>query len=258
MGVFTIPKVLISGRGGSGKSTVVSLLARKLKNNGNKILVVDCDESNLGLNKILGVKKSKETLMDNLGGKVVIKNKLIEIIQKEDNHLNIFDEMSLDNLSNEYVSWNDNLGFLEIGKIEHTMEGCACPMGAVSRDFLNHIIINEDEWILVDTEAGIEHFGRGVLEGVDFIITIVDPSEDAILLANKAFKLSFENNKNFGVILNKIDDAVEKILKSKLDSNINILGIIDYSSDIAMLNLKGNSLESVFIDGLDDIIKCIN
>lgn len=258
MGVFTIPKVLISGRGGSGKSTVVSLLARKLKNNGNKILVVDCDESNLGLNKILGVKKSKETLMDNLGGKVVIKNKLIEIIQKEDNHLNIFDEMSLDNLSNEYVSWNDNLGFLEIGKIEHTMEGCACPMGAVLRDFLNHIIINEDEWILVDTEAGIEHFGRGVLEGVDFIITIVDPSEDAILLANKAFKLSFENNKNFGVILNKIDDAVEKILKSKLDSNINILGIIDYSSDIAMLNLKGNSLESVFIDGLDDIIKCIN
>lgn len=258
MGVFTIPKVLISGRGGSGKSTVVSLLARKLKNNGNKILVVDCDESNLGLNKILGVKKSKETLMDNLGGKVVIKSKLIEIIQKEDNHLNIFDEMSLDNLSNEYVSWNDNLGFLEIGKIEHAMEGCACPMGAVSRDFLNHIIINEDEWILVDTEAGIEHFGRGVLEGVDFIITIVDPSEDAILLANKAFKLSFENNKNFGVILNKIDDAVEKILKSKLDSNINILGIIDYSSDIAMLNLKGNSLESVFIDGLDDIIKCIN
>lgn len=250
--------MLIGGRGGSGKSTIVSLLARKLKNNGNKILVVDCDESNLGLNKILGVKKSNETLMDNLGGKEVITSKLIDIIQKENKQINIFDEMSLDSLSGEYVSLNDNLGFLEIGKIEHAMEGCACPMGAVARDFLNHIVINENEWILVDTEAGIEHFGRGVLEGVDFIIIIVDPSEDAILLANKAFKLASENNKNFGAILNKIDDSIEEILKSKLDSNINILGIIDYSSDIAMSNLKGNSLESVFIDGLDDILKCIN
>lgn len=250
--------MLIGGRGGSGKSTIVSLLARKLKNNGNKILVVDCDESNLGLNKILGVKKSNETLMDNLGGKEVITSKLIDIIQKENKQINIFDEMSLDSLSGEYVSWNENLGFLEIGKIEHVMEGCACPMGAVARDFLNHIVINEDEWILVDTEAGIEHFGRGVLEGVDFIIIIVDPSEDAILLANKAFKLASENNKNFGAILNKIDDSIKEILKSKLDSNINILGIIDYSSDIAMSNLKGNSLESVFIDGLDDILKCIN
>ena len=258
MGVFKIPKVLISGRGGCGKSTFVSLLARKLKDNGNKTLVVDCDESNFCLNKILGVEKSKKTLTNSLGGKLAIRDKLLEIVQKDETHLNIFDEMTLDSLSDEYVSWNGNLGFLEIGKIEHAMEGCACPMGALSRDFLNHITINEDEWVLVDTEAGIEHFGRGVLEGVDFIIAIVDPSEDAVLLANKAFKLSSENNKNFGVILNKIDDSVEELLKSKLDSNINVLGIIKYSPDIAMLNLKGNSLEALSIDGLDDIIDYIN
>ena len=59
--VFIIPKILVSGRGGSGKSTFVSLLAQKLKKNGRKILVVDSDESNLGLNKILGIKKSKES-----------------------------------------------------------------------------------------------------------------------------------------------------------------------------------------------------
>ena len=255
--VFTIPKVLISGRGGCGKSTIVSLLAQKLKNNGNKILVVDCDESNFGLNKILGTEKSKETLMTNLGGKLAIRDKLLEIVQNDETHLNIFDEMSLDDLSDEYVSWNDNLGFLEIGKIEHAMEGCACPMGALSRDFLNHLTVNENEWILVDTEAGIEHFGRGVLEGVDFIITIVDPSEDAILLANKAYKISEENDKNFGVILNKVDDGLEEILKNKLDPDINILGIINYSPDIAMLNLQGNSVESVSIDGLDEIINFI-
>ena len=253
-----MPKVLISGRGGCGKSTIVSLLALKLKEKGNKVLVVDCDESNFGLNKILGVEKPEETLMSNLGGKLAIRDKLLAIVQKGETHLNIFDEMTLENLSDDYVSWNDNLGFLEIGKIEHAMEGCACPMGALSRDFLNHLTIKENEWILVDTEAGIEHFGRGVLEGADFIITIVDPSEDAILLANKAYKLSCENNKEFGVILNKIDDDLEEILKTKLDSNIKILGKIDYSTDIAMLNLKGNSISQVSIEELDDIINFIN
>ncbi|AMK15651.1 ATP-binding protein [Methanobrevibacter olleyae] len=253
-----MPKVLISGRGGSGKSTVVSLLAQRLKRNGNKILVVDSDESNLCLNKILGINKSKDTLMGNLGGKKLIRDKLMEVVQKGESNLNIFDEMSLDNLSEEYVSWNDNLGFLEIGKIEHSMEGCACPMGALARDFFNHIKVNKDEWILIDTEAGIEHFGRGLIEGVDFIVTIVDPSEDAILLANKAFDLSLEDNKTFGLILNKVDRASEKIIKNKLNPNISIIGTIDYSPDIAMLNLKGDSIDSILVNGLNDVINYIN
>lgn len=253
-----MPKVLISGRGGSGKSTVVSLLAQRLKRNGNKILVVDSDESNLCLNKILGINKSKDTLMGNLGGKKLIRDKLMEVVQKGESNLNIFDEMSLDNLSEEYVSWNDNLGFLEIGKIEHSMEGCACPMGALARDFFNHIKVNKDEWILIDTEAGIEHFGRGLIEGVDFIVTVVDPSEDAILLANKAFDLSLEDNKTFGLILNKVDRASEKIIKNKLNPNISIIGTIDYSPDIAMLNLKGDSIDSILVNGLNDVINYIN
>lgn len=256
--VFIIPKILVSGRGGSGKSTFVSLLAQKLKKNGRKILVVDSDESNLGLNKILGIKKSKETLMSNLGGKIAVRDKLMEIVQKGETNLNIFDEMSLDELSSEYVCWDENLGFLEIGKIEHAIEGCACPMGALSRDFLNHIKIKKGEWILVDTEAGIEHFGRGVLEGVDIIITIVDPSEDAILLANKSFELACENNKKFGVILNKTDKTVETLLKSKLNSDIDILGTIEYSPDITMLNLEGNSLKPISIDKFDEIINFID
>lgn len=249
---------MISGRGGSGKSTVLSLLAQKIKNNGNKILVVDSDESNLCLNKILGINKAKETLMDNLGGKIAIRDKLMETVQKGETNLNIFEELSLNKLSDDYVYWDDNLGFLEIGKIEHSLEGCACPMGAISRDFLNHIKVSEDEWILVDTEAGIEHFGRGVLEGVDFIITIVDPSEDAVLLANKVFELASENNKNFGVILNKIDSNTEDLLRNKLSSDINVLGAIYYSFNISKLNLQGNSLESLSVNGIGDIINGIN
>ena len=48
-------KITICGKGGSGKSTVTSLLAKELARMGKRVLVVDCDESNFGLHRQLGV-----------------------------------------------------------------------------------------------------------------------------------------------------------------------------------------------------------
>ena len=64
--------------------------------------------------------------------------------------------------------------------------------------------------------------------------------------------------KKFGVILNKIDKTVETLLKSKLNSDIDILGTIEYSPDITMLNLEGNSLKPISIDKFDEIINFID
>ncbi|NLU45450.1 MAG: P-loop NTPase, partial [Euryarchaeota archaeon] len=61
-------KIIVSGKGGSGKSTVSSLLALDLVRRGRRVLVVDADESNFGLEALLGLDGSGE-LMDCLGGK---------------------------------------------------------------------------------------------------------------------------------------------------------------------------------------------
>ncbi len=47
-------KVTICGKGGCGKSTVTSLLAKALARRGNEVLVIDSDESNYGLHRQLG------------------------------------------------------------------------------------------------------------------------------------------------------------------------------------------------------------
>lgn len=51
---------------------------------------------------------------------------------------------------------------LTIGKIEEAEEGCVCPYGFLARKLLERIQLNENEIIIVDAEAGIEHFGRDV------------------------------------------------------------------------------------------------
>ena len=61
-------KIIICGKGGSGKSTLSTLLAKGLSKRGYSILMVDGDESNLGLHRLLGGKEPVN-FMDSLGGK---------------------------------------------------------------------------------------------------------------------------------------------------------------------------------------------
>ena len=55
-GVKIEMKLAVCGKGGCGKSTVTSLLAKALARRGKEILVIDSDESNYGLHRQLGMK----------------------------------------------------------------------------------------------------------------------------------------------------------------------------------------------------------
>ncbi|MBE6019822.1 MAG: adenylyl-sulfate kinase, partial [Clostridiales bacterium] len=47
-------KIILCGKGGCGKSTITTLLARAYERAGKNVLVVDSDESNFGLHRQLG------------------------------------------------------------------------------------------------------------------------------------------------------------------------------------------------------------
>ena len=51
----TTMKLILCGKGGCGKSTIATLLARSYAADGKQVLVVDSDESNFGLHRQLGL-----------------------------------------------------------------------------------------------------------------------------------------------------------------------------------------------------------
>lgn len=245
-------KIIVNGRGGCGKSTLTSLLAKNLAVE-NQVVVIDLDEGNLGLNKILGVEKPEKTFLDYCGGREAIMAELQKAMMKGEEAIHILDKTYFDDLKEEYTTWNGNLGYIEIGKIEDSDEGCACPMGNLARDFINNICLKENQVVIVDTAAGIEHIGRGVIEGADNMITIVDGSNDAVLLANKIDEM-VKDIKNHSVILNKVDGSIEELLKDKLNDDVNILGTLKYSPSISESNINGSPIEVENLDCLDEII----
>ncbi len=247
-----MPKVIVSGRGGSGKSTLVSLLARELEQEA-QVLVLDSDESNLSLGLMLGLEPPPQTIMESLGGRPAVSEKMRVLFDSDFKEKPRFfeGEMSIDGLPQRSASRSGSLSFARVGKIEHSHEGCACPMGAVAKGFLNHISTGDGQWVLVDTEAGVEHFGRGLLEGADAVLFVADPSHEAVLLAAKAAELAGEAGKPFFLVLNKADAETEPLMREKLAAaGLDVLGSIPYLPEVARSNLAGDPAKGGLPDDL--------
>ncbi|MDA0525331.1 ATP-binding protein [Methanococcoides alaskense] len=204
-------KTLLCGKGGSGKSTLTALIARSLSERGCNVLVIDNDESNFGLHMQMGL-ELPDDLLNFLGGKKNLVGKMMEAFPKGEK-LSLFDhKWKISTIPEGYVTRKGNLSLVAVGKIHEFGEGCACPMGALAKQLIQNIELGENEFVLVDTEAGIEHFGRGVEEGCDVIFMVADPSYESIRLSEKISKLADNAGKQLYYILNRAEGASREIL----------------------------------------------
>lgn len=129
---------------------------------------------------------------------------------------------------------------VSIGKIKESMEGCACPMEVISREFLEKILLKEDEIIIIDTEAGVEHFGRGIEKGIDTVIALVEPYLDSIGVAEKAIGLAQKMGKKVYFILNKVPAEFEsKVRENDQRKGLTVSGLIHFSPDIYNESISG-------------------
>ena len=83
-------------------------------------------------------------------------------------------KITLDEIPQKYKTKIGRITVIFTGKIHKPMEGCACPMGVVSKEFIEKLELKDQEVLIVDTDAGIEHFGRGVEKGIDTVIIVAD------------------------------------------------------------------------------------
>jgi len=233
-------KVLVCGKGGCGKSTIVALLSKEMAERKNKVLVIDSDESNTGLHLRLGMTKP-EDFMNYFGGKKILFEKTKEITGR----------WKLDDLPKEYLSEKGNIQLLSMGKIYEFGEGCACPINVLSSRVLEILDVGDKEVLIVDTDAGIEHFGRGVEKGVDSLVVVIEPSKDSILLAQKISNLGKQLGKPTYLVLNRVNHGSEKLLLESIDKE-KVIATIPENRDVFMSGLAGKELKISF-EGIKQI-----
>ena len=234
-------KILICGKGGCGKSTIVALLAKEMALRKNMVLVIDSDESNIGLHSRLGMEKPAD-FMNYFGGKKLLFEKIKEMKNK----------WNLDGLPKEYLTEKGNIQLLSMGKIYQFGEGCACPINALSSKLLEVLDLRDGEFLIADTDAGIEHFGRGVETGVDILLVVVDPSRESILLAKKISELGQQVDKPVYYILNRINDQETKnFLLDSIDGE-KVIAVIQENKEIFISGLAGSEF-NIDVEGIKEI-----
>ncbi len=235
---YVIRKIAVCGKGGVGKSTVVTMLAKIFQEKGYSVLVIDTDESNPGLFKLCGLKRGPEPLTT-LFSKISFgqSGPEIEWLQK--------DKILIEDIPAEYIVNQGNFNFLMVGKIEEPFQGCACSMAGITRDLVEKFVLKSNEIVLIDMEAGIESFGRGVERSVDTVLVIVEPSFQSMALADKINYMA----EGMGIscvlaILNKVSsEETEKKMMVELDSkDINIVGTIGFDTKVSEAGFEGRAL----------------
>ena len=236
-------KLMLCGKGGCGKSTITALLAKEYAREGKRVLVIDCDESNYGLHQQLGLELPKD-FTDFVGGKQRV---MMLAASGPMNMPPLFEgPMTFDDIPAEYRSEKDGVLLMAPGKIHVANEGCACAFNIVVAQFLQFLQLKENDIVLMDMEAGIEHLGRGTGNSCDAVLMLVDPSYESLKLSEKIGELCAKVGHPLYYVLNKVTPKNEAAMVAKIGAPEKILCKLPLSEELADAGLAGDSLDGRF------------
>jgi len=231
-------KIAITGKGGVGKTTLSAVLARLYAAEGKKVLAVDVDpDANLGLalgfsaeevNAITPVSKMQELIEERTGYDKV--NKFFKINPK------------VDDIPDRFAKVKNGVHFLVMGTVETGGGGCVCPEHVVLKQLISHLVVQRDEVVIMDMEAGIEHLGRGTASMVNRFIVVIEPGARSVQTYHLVKKLAGDLGvRKVSVVANKIrSDEDEDFIRKNIPAE-DFLGFIHYSDEVIKADRQGIS-----------------
>lgn len=234
-------KIAVSGKGGVGKTTFVATLAKVFAENGKKVIAIDADPvSNLAAT--MGIK--------NVSGIVPIcqmKDLIKERTGASDEYGKFFSlNPTVSDLPEKLSLEHEGVKLMVLGAIKRGGGGCACPESAFLRALLSHLIVQRDEVVIVDMEAGVEHLGRATVRAVNALLVIVEPGSKSIQTAFQVKKLADDIGlKSIYAVGNKVASDEHRTLIEKGLQGIPVLGFISYNDRVLKSDILG---QAVFVE----------
>ena len=231
-------KLAISGKGGTGKSTLAAALSLLLTKKGWRVLAVDADpDGNLAaalgaspeaIERIIPISKQKALIEERTGAKVKQYGQMFKL------------NPDVSDIAESCGTRLNEVTLLVLGAIEAGGSGCACPESVLIRALVSDLVLRRKDALVMDMEAGIEHLGRATARGVDTLLVMVEASQRAIDSAHRVARLGAEIGlRDIRFVANKIaSPAEEQYVRAALPGE-EIVGVIPWSEEIRSAERQG-------------------
>lgn len=178
-------KIAFAGKGGVGKTTLCAWTADRLARMGHNVWMIDADTA-LSLGAASGIPTAY------LPVPLVEREDLVRerigqgVLQLNPDVSDLPETLAVDVPLGSTPLPGTTPGrkrLLVMGTITGAGGGCACTANALLKAVLAHIVMDRDDWVLVDLEAGVEHLGRGTVMHVDGLAVVSEPSMRGLSVA---------------------------------------------------------------------------
>lgn len=245
-------KIAITGKGGVGKTTLSSTLARLYAAEGRKVLAADVDpDANLGL--ALGFTEEE---LDSITPISKMTELIEERTEAKTNGLSALFKLNpkVDDLPDMLAKECNGVKLLVLGTVETANSGCVCPEHVILKRLIGHLMLRPDEVVILDMEAGLEHLARGTTEDVDQFIVVIEPGARSVQTYKNVKRLATELGvSKVNVVANKVrNEADEEFITSHIAAE-DLLGMIHYNEDVITADRQGVSPYDMSVDATEEI-----
>ena len=233
-------KIAVSGKGGVGKTLIAAGLAYSFFNKGLKTIAIDADPSpNLALTLGLTSEKAEKILP-------ISENQNLIQSKTGTGYSGVFRlSFTVDDVVREYaVRTPFGVDLIVMGTVKSMGSGCKCPANAVVRALLQHLIVERNEVVVLDMEAGVEHLGRGTAKHVDTMLIVADANMKSLMIAKRIHELVANAGiKQVFLVGNKVENKVQKetINNFAEENGLEILDFVPFDQKVVEAEMRGET-----------------
>lgn len=258
-------RIAVAGKGGVGKTTVVSMLARSYAKRGKRVIALDADPAS-SLPSALGIPKGERN-------KIVPVSRMLDLIEERtgarpgESYGGMFVlNPKVDDILDTYgIECGPNVRLLVLGTIEAAGGGCFCPESTLLRSLMDHLTLERDDVLILDMEAGLEHLGRASTRRLDIMLVVLEPGMRSIETGKRISDMAGELGiKKIVAVINKFHDDVEerKLRQVAKEMGFEVLASLPYDDRLVDMDMGGEvpfdvRLEGPFQLGIDQMIEKI-
>lgn len=227
--------IAVSGKGGTGKTTLSALIIKYLLENDLKpVLAVDAD-SNSNLDMALGM-----DLSATVGS---LREDMFRSIQEQKLPAGMSKQDLLEMQVEQALVEGKDFDLLSMGRGEGP--GCYCAVNNMLRVLLDGMQ-SRYRFVVIDNEAGMEHLSRRTTRAVDLMFIVSDPSRRGLETAKRINELAREMELHVGrsyLVVSRVQLPInEKLAEGAGEIGIDIGSFIPDDPQVVDIDISGRPL----------------